>query len=204
MKQLMRNLVCRLLERRVRELRARHEFTVVAVAGSVGKTSTKMAITHVLEAAGKRVRYQEGNYNARISVPLVFFGETMPSLMNVSAWIEVLRRMDRQIAQPFAYDVVVIELGTDGPGQMAEFAYIQPDITVVSAISPEHMANFADMDAVAYEEMAVAAYSQKLLVNVADVAPEYLANVDYVGYGVDEATEYRAARIGDSGIVGQK
>ena len=70
--------------------------------------------------------------------------------MNVSAWIEVLRRMDRQIAQPFAYDVVVIELGTDGPGQMAEFAYIQPDITVVSAISPEHMANFADMDAVAH------------------------------------------------------
>lgn len=204
MKQLMRNLVCRLLERRVRELRARHEFTVVAVAGSVGKTSTKMAIAHVLEAAGKRVRYQEGNYNARISVPLVFFGETMPSLMNVSAWIEVLRRMDRQIAQPFAYDVVVIELGTDGPGQMAEFAYIQPDITVVSAISPEHMANFADMDAVAHEEMAVAAYSRKLLVNVADVAPEYLANVDYVGYGVDEATEYRAVRVGDSGIVGQK
>lgn len=67
----------------MRELRARHEFTVVAVAGRCGKTSTKMAIAHVLEAAGKRVRYQEGNYNARISVPLVFFGETMPSLLNV-------------------------------------------------------------------------------------------------------------------------
>ena len=33
---------------------------------------------------------------------------------------------------------------------------------------------------------------------------EYLANVDYVGYGVDEATEYRAVRVGDSGIVGQR
>lgn len=115
----------------------------------------------------------------------------------------MLRRMDRRVAQPFAYDVVVIELGTDGPGQMAEFAYIQPDITVMSAISPEHMANFANMDAVAYEDGGCGVFS------------EIVGQCSGRGAGISltwtmlatvliGAAEYRAARVGDSGIVGQK
>ncbi len=203
MKQFMRNIVCYLLERKVRSLREKHRFTVVAVAGSVGKTSTKMAIAQVLESAGKRVRYQDGNYNARISVPLVFFGETMPPLFDVFAWMGVFSRMSRLLKLGYDYDVVVVELGTDGPGQMKEFAYIKPDITVVSAISPEHMANFADMNEVAHEEMTVAEYSQELLVNVADVASEYLTGVKYVGYGVDKVTDYRAECVYTSKTIGQ-
>ena len=165
MKNYLRGVLCRALERRVVELRAKHDFTVVAVAGSVGKTSTKLAVARLLETTGKKAQYQEGNYNDRVSVPLVFFGETMPSLFNIFAWASVLLRMSQQIKQPYQYDAVVVELGTDGPGQLKDFAYIQPDIIVVSAISPEHMLQFGTLDAVAEEELAVAEYSKKLLVN---------------------------------------
>ena len=72
MKQFLRNMLCLQLERKVEQLRAKHKFTVVAVAGSVGKTSTKLAVARLLEASGKSVRYQEGNYNDRVSVPLQF------------------------------------------------------------------------------------------------------------------------------------
>ena len=204
MKQFLRNFVCEQLERRVEKLRNEHDFTVVAIAGSVGKTSTKMAVARTLESADKKVIYQEGNYNDRVSVPLVFFGETMPSLTNVLAWFGVFRRMTKQISRPYDYDVVVVELGTDGPGQMKDFAYIQPDITVLSAISPEHMAQFGMIDEVAKEELVVAEYSKKLLVNVADIDQKYLETIDFTGYGVDAASAYSITRIGDNGIVGQK
>ena len=203
MKNYLRGVLCRALERRVVELRAKHDFTVVAVAGSVGKTSTKLAVARLLEATGKKVQYQEGNYNDRVSVPLVFFGETMPSLFNVFAWAGVLRRMSRQVNQPYPYDVVVVELGTDGPGQLKDFAYIQPDSTVVSAISPEHMLQFGTLDAVAEEELVVAEYSKKLLVNIADVDPKYLEGLKYVSYGVEVNADYRATQTGVRGVTGQ-
>ena len=203
MKNYLRGVLCRALERRVVELRTKHDFTVVAVAGSVGKTSTKLAVARLLEATGKKVQYQEGNYNDRVSVPLVFFGETMPSLFNVFAWAGVLRRMSRQVNQPYPYDVVVVELGTDGPGQLKDFAYIQPDSTVVSAISPEHMLQFGTLDAVAEEELVVAEYSKKLLVNIADVDPKYLEGLKYVSYGVEVNADYRATQTGVRGVTGQ-
>lgn len=203
MKNYLRGVLCWALERRVVELRAKHDFTVVAVAGSVGKTSTKLAVARLLETTGKKVQYQEGNYNDRVSVPLVFFGETMPSLFNIFAWASVLLRMSQQIKQPYQYDAVVVELGTDGPGQLKDFAYIQPDIIVVSAISPEHMLQFGTLDAVAEEELAVAEYSKKLLVNVADVDPKYLEGLKYVSYGVEVNADYRATQTGVRGVTGQ-
>ena len=204
MKNYLRGVLCWALERRVVELRAKHDFTVVAVAGSVGKTSTKLAVARLLEATGKKVQYQEGNYNDRVSVPLVFFGETMPSLFNIFAWASVLLRMSQQIKQPYQYDAVVVELGTDGPGQLKDFAYIQPDIIVVSAISPEHMLQFGTLDAVAEEELAAAEYSKKLLVNVADVDLKYLEGLKYVSYGVDVNADYRATQTGVRGVTGQR
>ena len=203
MKNYLRGVLCRALERRVVELRAKHDFTVVAVAGSVGKTSTKLAVARLLEATGTKVQSQEGNYNDRVSVPLVFFGETMPSLFNVFAWAGVLRRMSRQVNQPYPYDVVVVELGTDGPGQLKDFAYIQPDSTVVSAISPEHMLQFGTLDAVAEEELVVAEYAKRLLVNIADIDPKYLEGLKYVSYGVEVNADYRATQTGVRGVTGQ-
>ena len=204
MKQFLRNMLCLQLERKVEQLRLKHKFTVVAVAGSVGKTSTKLAVARLLEASGKSVRYQEGNYNDRVSVPLVFFGEAMPSLFNIFAWLGVLGRMSRKVKQDYGYDVVVVELGTDGPGQMADFAYIHPDITVLSAVSPEHMLQFGTIDAVASEELEVSSYSWQLLVNVADVAAKYLDGISYKSYGVGQPADYQAEVIGSHGVVGQQ
>jgi UDP-N-acetylmuramoyl-tripeptide--D-alanyl-D-alanine ligase len=63
--------------------------------------------------------------------------------------------------------VVVLELGTDKPGDIAGFAkYVYCDLAVVTAISPEHMENFKDLGAVAQEELSVANYADKLIANI--------------------------------------
>lgn len=204
MKRFFREIICKILESRVVRLRKNHQFTVVAVAGSVGKTSTKMAIAKTLESAGRRVRYQEGNYNDRVSVPLVFFGETMPPLTNIFAWMATIFRIWRSAERSYEFDVVVVELGTDGPGQMKYFDYIVPDMTVLTAISPEHMLQFGSIEAVAEEELAVARYSEQLIINVADVDAAYLGGLEFIGYGVDVGADYSAKRVGKASIDGQK
>lgn len=157
----------------VRALRKKHSFMLVGVVGGIGKTSTKLAIAQTL-GKSKRVRYQDGNYNDLVSVPLILFGQDMPSLFNPFGWLSVFVRNTMYLFQSFPYDAVVVELGTDGPGQIATFArYLTLDVAVVTAIVPEHMEYFDDLDAVAKEELSVAAFSKKVIYNADLVAATY-------------------------------
>jgi UDP-N-acetylmuramoyl-tripeptide--D-alanyl-D-alanine ligase len=202
-KKAARGVICNILEWQVRQLRARHKFKVVAVAGSLGKTSTKFAIAQLLEHAGLRVRYQAGNYNDRVTVPLVFFGLNEPSLYNAVAWLKAFGVTQSEIALPYPYDVVVVELGTDGPGQVADFEYVRPDITVVTAVAAEHMEFFGTLDRVAAEELAVFDYSRQVLVNGDDVAGEYLAGRDFIDYSLDSDLSRYGAKVKPKGLKGQ-
>jgi UDP-N-acetylmuramoyl-tripeptide--D-alanyl-D-alanine ligase len=105
--------------------------TVIAVAGSNGKTSTK----ELLRAAiGSRllVHATTGNLNNRIGVPL-----TLLSL-------------------PADTDVAVVELGTSIPGEIAMLRDIaRPDIAIVTSIAEEHLEGFGDIAGVLREESSV-------------------------------------------------
>jgi UDP-N-acetylmuramoyl-tripeptide--D-alanyl-D-alanine ligase len=202
-KKAARSLVCTIFEIQVRQLRARHRFKVVAVVGSVGKTSTKLAIAELL-GKDMRVRYQTGNYNDRVTVPLVFFGLTEPSLYNVFAWVRAFGISQSEIAMPYPYDVVVVELGTDGPGQLEYFDYIRPDVTVVTAVTEEHMEYFATLDRVATEELSVFDFSKRVLVNGDDIAGEYLAGRDFTEYSLTSEQAQYYAYTKAKGLHGQK
>lgn len=192
-KKLGRAFVCRILEWQVKRLRRRHHFRVVAVAGSAGKTSTKIAIARVLQAT-QRVRWQEGNYNDRVTVPLVFFDRIQPNILNVFAWVRIFRQNEATIRRPYPFDIVVVELGTDGPGFIEEFAYIQPDLAIVTAVAPEHMEYFGSLDAVAEEELGVLLYAHRALLNSDDIPAEYFEGSNYPTYGLSAGLTYRAER----------
>jgi UDP-N-acetylmuramoyl-tripeptide--D-alanyl-D-alanine ligase len=202
LKPLGKRVLCRLLERQVVRLRKRHDFAVVAVVGSVGKTSTKLAIADALSVS-RRVRYQLGNYNDRLTVPLIFFGHPEPAIYNVFAWAKILLANRRAVRQDYPYDVVVVELGIDAPAQMKYFAYLQPDLTVVTAVAPEHMENFSGLDEVAREELAVFDFSHKMLVNTDDVPADYLNGRQYVSYGSKAMYSLKSTRSNKS-LSGQR
>lgn len=177
-KKLARSFVVSVLGWQVRRLRRHHDFKVVAVAGSIGKTSTKFAIAQVL-SEGLKVRFQKGNYNDLVSVPLVFFGQTILSLFNPFGWFGVFIRNELQIHRNFPYDVVVVEVGTDSPGQIAAFElYLHADVSVLTSIAPEHMEFFIDIDAVAIEELAIQDYSDIILVNADLTAQRYIDQIE--------------------------
>lgn len=196
MKKILKYIVVAILAGQVRKLRKRHQFKVVAVVGSIGKTSTKMAIAQTL-GASLRVRYQQGNYNDVVTIPLVMFGEELPSLFNTIAWLGLFKRNSRQIRGEFPYDVVVLEYGSDGPGQIGQLArFGQVDIAVVTAITEEHMQSFADINAVAVEELAISKYANLVIYNSDLVSVEHaqLITTNSLSYSLDnESTSYRVA-----------
>ncbi|MGC1176613.1 MAG: UDP-N-acetylmuramoyl-tripeptide--D-alanyl-D-alanine ligase [Candidatus Saccharimonadales bacterium] len=202
-KKLGKTLLCRVLERQVRQLRQNNTFQVVAIAGSVGKTSTKLAIAKTLGSSA-RVVYQDGNYNDRLTVPLVLFGHTEPGIFNIFAWLKILLKNRQTLKQPYPYDIAVLELGTDGPGQLRHFAYLQPDITVITAIADEHMQYFKTLDAVATEELVPLSFSKKVLLNIEDIADEYLPESDYLSYALHKAADYKITKRQADVLQGQQ
>lgn len=202
-KKVGKAILCGFLESQVRRLRQQHEFTIVAVAGSVGKTSSKLAIARLL-GSKQRVLYQDGNYNDRLTVPLVLFGHTEPGIFNIKAWLGILRANNRIIAGEFPYDVVVLELGTDGIGQMAKFAYLRPEIVVTTAVADEHMEYFKTLDAVAKEELVTLKYAQTSLLNIDDIPHKYLPQTAFSRYGFDTTADYRITEQHSRDLTGQQ
>ncbi len=193
---MFKSFVLKKLQAYVKQYFAKHpDVKLVAVAGSVGKTSTKRALADLL-VQHYRVRMQEGNHNAEVSVPLAILGIDMPtSLHNPLAWFGVFRAARLRIKQPTDVDVIVQELGTDHPGDMAAFGtYLQPDIALITAITPEHMEFFGTIEAVAQEEMTIASFSKYVLINRDDVEGRFAGfetNPNFSTYGTTGAAEYR-------------
>jgi UDP-N-acetylmuramoyl-tripeptide--D-alanyl-D-alanine ligase len=202
LKKIGKAVLARQLEHQVRQLRRKNNFKVIAVAGSVGKTSTKLAIAKTLGASLK-VRYQDGNYNDRLTVPLIFFGQTQPGIYDVFGWRKLLRENRRALKQKYPYDVVVVEIGTDAPGQLEQFAYLHPDITVITAVADEHMSQFKTLDAVAREELTPLQFSKQVLLNVDDIPPDYLPEGHYQSYGL-LAGDYRVGKRQSVALQGQE
>ena len=192
MKQYARSIVVWVLGIQVRRLRKKNDLTIVGVVGSIGKTSTKLAIAQTLGAT-RTVRYQTGNYNDIVSVPLVFFGLDLPSLLNPFAWLKVFIKTERVIGSDYPYEIVVVELGTDGPGQIAAFKrYLMLDIAVVTSIAPEHMEYFKDIDEVAKEELSVIQYAKSVVINSDLIAHEYRSLIpEAVTYAIDDPADFK-------------
>jgi UDP-N-acetylmuramyl pentapeptide synthase len=184
------------LEKYVKKYFKKHpEVKLVIVAGSVGKTSTKRAIATLLSQK-YRVAMHEGNHNTEMSIPLAIMGVEYPEQVHsIGAWMAVFGAMRKRISEPSGVDVIVAELGTDHPGEIAHFGtYLKPDIAVITSITEEHMAAFQTLDAVAQEEMVAANFSKLAIINRDDIDSKYaelLTNPNIDTYGTTGAAEYR-------------
>ena len=111
--------------------RARTGAKVVAVTGSVGKTSTKEMLRVVLGGQGK-CHAAEASYNNQWGVPLT------------------LARM------PVDADFAVIEIGMNHPGEIAPLARLaRPDVVMITTAAAAHLEAFDDLAGIAREKAAI-------------------------------------------------
>jgi len=173
----MRKIVARILAVQTKALIRHHKLNVVVITGSVGKTSTTQAIATVLGKKFK-VRTTTGNYNTDIGVPCSAFGRRIPTnIKNLFAWAFMMFKNLGQIYGKVDFEMLVLEVGTDQPGDVPSFAYLKPDIAVVTAVTPEHMEFFDSIDAVAAEELSVIGFSKKVFCNDLLVDKQFIAEV---------------------------
>ncbi len=105
---------------------------VVAVTGSVGKTTVKDMAAHLL-GVSYRVLKTEGNLNNQYGLPLTLL-KLKPT-----------------------HEVAVVELGINHPGEMEWLSEIaRPDIAIVTAIGEAHLGFFKGRRHLASEKMKVA------------------------------------------------
>jgi UDP-N-acetylmuramoyl-tripeptide--D-alanyl-D-alanine ligase len=193
LKSVPKYLLTKLFGNLTRRIISKHNVKVVAIAGSVGKTSTKSAIAQILQEK-YNLHFQAGNYNTSLSVPFIFLNTAQPSPYAVHKWFAAYLRGMNILRKKKYYEVVVVELGADRPGDIIDFKdFLTPDLSVVTAVSPEHMAQFRTMEAVAKEELSLSKFSKKILLNIDDIGQvyleKYLSNFDYHTYGVSKKAD---------------
>ncbi|NLA42872.1 hypothetical protein GX865_01770 [Candidatus Saccharibacteria bacterium] len=175
-------------------LDAHPDIKLVCVAGSVGKTSTKLAIATILSRQ-YRVHMHQGNHNTELSAPLAIMNIPYPSdPHSIFAWRKVFKQAKKRIQSPSDVDVIIQELGADKPGDIQDFGkYLQPDIGVITAVTPEHMENFGTIEAVATEELSLANFSKIAIINRDDIEDRFsqlLTNTNIGTYGTSGSAEY--------------
>jgi UDP-N-acetylmuramoyl-tripeptide--D-alanyl-D-alanine ligase len=156
------------LQRLATAWRRQLDAQVIGVTGSTGKTTTKDLLRAILSPRLRTVA-SRANFNTEIGLPL-----------------EIL-------SAPANTEVLVLEMGMRGPGQIAELAAIaEPDVAVIVSIGPVHLELLGSLEAIAAAKAeliaglrpagtAIVPYGEALL------APHLRPDVATVTFGDDGA-----------------
>lgn len=126
---------------------------VIGITGSIGKTSTKEALSLVLSKKF-RVRATYKNYNNEIGVPLTILGVNSPG-KNIFGWFFVFFKACKLII--FGYkkypEVLILEMGIDRPGDLSYLCSLaKPKIGIVTSVSYSHIEFFGSLSEIKKEK----------------------------------------------------
>jgi len=155
MKSFCKTIMVGILSWQAKLLLRRTQPTIVAVTGSVGKTSTKDAIYTILKLR-YHVRKSQKSFNSELGVPLTVLG-LQSAGHNPLRWLKII--IDGFFIACFTKDypkVLVLEMGVDRPGDMARLCqFITPTHVVLTRLPniPVHVEYFSSPEAVASEKL---------------------------------------------------
>jgi len=161
----------------------RQKFTkpVIAVTGSVGKTSTKDMIATILSAK-YAVHKSQANFNNHIGMPL-----TILELEN-------------------HHDVMVVEMGMRGFGEIRQLTHIaKPSIAVITNIGVSHIERLGSRENILKAKLEIVEGLDKRGVLILNADDPLLAGIDrsiagkVIYIGVNKEADYRAYDIEDHG-----
>lgn len=155
MKKFFKKIVVMVMTYEAKVLLRRSKPAIIAITGSVGKTTTKDAIFSVLKNH-RKTRKSEKSFNSEIGVPLSILG--LPNAWdNPIMWLKNF--FDGAIIAFFSRsypEVLVLECGVDRPGDMANLTkWLKPDIVVMTRLPdiPVHVEYFGTPEAVIAEKL---------------------------------------------------
>ena len=205
MKNLLKMFVAGILALVARAVLHRYRPHIVMITGSVGKTATKDAVAAVL-ATRFLVRKSEKSFNSEFGVPFTILDVENP-WGNPFAWLSLVKCAVALLLLPNQYpNMLVLEVGADKPGDLAQILRIAtPDVVVVTRLPevPVHVEAYASPEAVREEEFSPAyalAAGAPLIISADD--PYTLHNAvrtaaHIISYGVSSGA---TVRVSDGGF----
>ena len=162
--------------------RNQFDIPVVAITGSVGKTSTKDLVASVL-SANYKVHKTQGNFNNEIGLPLTIFGLSKD------------------------HEVLVVEMGMNHFGEIHKLSKIaRPDLAIITNVGLSHIENLGDQEGILKAKLEILdgmSEGGKLIINGDD---ELLQTIKTPGnlitYGRDKNNLFFAENIRSLGMGG--
>lgn len=198
----LRSVLIRIIQIQARIIVWRYSPRVIAITGSVGKTTTKDAIYAIISQT-VHTRRSRKSFNSGIGIPLTILGAPT-GWRDILKWLRnILKGMWLIVRFWGTYpEWLVLELGISKPGDMQELKkWVQPYVVVVSAFgaTPSHVEFFNTPQDVWKEESTIieALDPQGVLVLNAD-DPEVMKcqhmlteGQTLLTYGYDESADVR-------------
>ncbi|MBP3634853.1 MAG: UDP-N-acetylmuramoyl-tripeptide--D-alanyl-D-alanine ligase [Bacilli bacterium] len=169
------------LQKLAKYKRSLYDIPVIAVTGSVGKTSTKDMIASVLKQK-YNVLKTEGNYNNHIGLPLT-----------------ILKLKE--------HDALVLEMGMNNLGEISLLSNIaNPNIAVITNIGTAHIGNLGSRENILKAKLeildGISSNGVLIINNDNDLLHENLENIKHkinvITIGIDNNSDYNAYNIIDN------
>jgi UDP-N-acetylmuramoyl-tripeptide--D-alanyl-D-alanine ligase len=149
---------------------------IVAVTGSMGKTSTKELLSSILKLDGKECLASHANQNTKLGVAL-----------------NLLRLQDH-------HECAVLEVGINARGEMAEIAeLLRPNFAIITGIGHCHLEGLGSIGDIAAEKRAIFKYFSGDNIGIVNGDQPLLASVGYshpiVKFGFKTTNQIQARKV---------
>lgn len=191
----------RFLSEMARRVISKYNPKIIAITGSIGKTSTKEAVVAVVGGSFS-VFATPKNYNNEYGVPLTVLGVKEPPGRSIRAWCCLFLRCARLLLlRDKAFPkFLILEMGADNPGDIARLLDIAPpDFGVLTNIGPSHLEKFGTIEKIIREKkLIVTAAIKKQGVAIVNADNEHIVkfikevNGTIRTFGFSESAEVRA------------
>lgn len=160
--------------------RSQFKYPVIAITGSVGKTSTKEFLSHIMSRQKKTYFVSHENQNTKIGIVLNML------------------RMEQE------HELAIFEIGISKRGEMSELASIlSPTTALITNIGHQHMDGLGSLNDIALEKRDVFKYFSEDSIGIINGDQPVLANVSYqhpvIKFGSKTTNQIQARKMRVSG-----
>ncbi|HNX11081.1 MAG TPA: UDP-N-acetylmuramoyl-tripeptide--D-alanyl-D-alanine ligase [bacterium] len=175
---------------------------IIGITGSVGKTSTKEAVSTVLSQF-HRTRATLKNYNNELGLPLSILNISAPG-KSIRAWLGLLFKFfGLMILKDKNYpEILVLEMGVDRPGDMNYLlSIVSPRVAVITGVGESHLAFFGSAEKLRQEKQSLIAGVVKggtAILNYDNEGTRQMvqdSRVKVLTYGLQEGADFWAQDI---------
>ena len=159
-----------------RAWRAQFNIPVIGITGSIGKTSTKQTLAHIMDCAHKRYIVSAGNQNTLLGAAL--------TLLKIRS----------------EHELAIIEMGISKRGEMAQLArLVQPTTAIITGVGHSHMEGLGSICDIAQEKRDIFKYFKEDSIGIVNGDNPLLASVGYmhpvIKFGTKTINQVQARKI---------